>query len=191
MPRSGKTEQINKLGSYFSKKELKYLVITDREVEKEINTPINQAFEYNLRFYKKILEKLLDAQNRKFDILILDRGFSEAEVWLNVEFKQGHLTEIEKEKALEYIEGFKNHINLGIFMIVPPIVTKKRHKKKGESGKTDDYVLNTYLEELYKEYLKLKEKLKADNKILVLDGEESVKIIGEKIKNKLVKMKIV
>jgi len=188
MPRAGKTEQINKLSHYLKERGMRHLVITDREVEKEINVPLEAAFEYNMLFFNKILEKLLSAKRSKeYDLAILDRGFLDGEVWFNVEHKQKRVSDQEKEKADKYLEPLKNHIDIGILLLVDPKVTRARHKSKGEIGKADDYVLGNYIEELYQEYLELKDKFKDDSRVLILDGNEASEELHLKIKDKLQK----
>jgi len=185
-PRAGKTEQINRLVSYLNEKGIKHLVIIDREIEKEINVPLEQAFEYNILFFNKILEKLLLTKHGKqCDLIILDRGFLDGDVWFNIEHKQKNLSDYEKEIAKQYLGALKRYIDVGILMLVNPNITIKRHESKGEVGKADDYVLKNYIEGLYKEYLQFKDKFQGDSKILILDGNESIEDLHNKIKDKL------
>ena len=193
MPRAGKTEQINKLSLYLRDKGIRHLVITDREVEKEIDIPLESAFEYNMLFFNKIQEKLLSAKrSKKYDLILLDRGFLDGEVWFSVEHKQKRVSDSEKKTADKYLEPLRNHIDIGILLLVDPKVTRARHKSKGETGKADDYVLNnrSYIEELYQEYLRLKDKFRNDSKVLILDGNESTEELHFKIKDKLQKESI-
>jgi len=181
MPRAGKTEQVNKLIKYLIFKKIKYRVITDREIEKEIKISCEKAFEYNLLFFKKIFEKI---QETKKDVIILDRGFIDGEVWFNVEYKRNNLSESEKEIGLKYLKELeKKYISFGIFIIVDIDTTFKRHEKKGEFGKGDNYAMNkSYIEDLYNEYLLLQEKLKLRNNILILDGNKSIEDLGLEIR---------
>ncbi len=48
MPRAGKTEQISRLSNCLKEKGIKHIIITDREVENEVNIPLEQAFDYNM-----------------------------------------------------------------------------------------------------------------------------------------------
>lgn len=186
MPRAGKTEQIQKLSSYLNKQGINHLIITDREIEKEIGIPLEEAFEYNILFFNKILEKLLLAKHSKqYDLIILDRGFLDGEVWFNIEYKQKNLSDAEKEIANQYLEILKRYVDVGIFMLVDPKTAIKRHENKGEIGKSDNYVLNNYIKELHQEYLRLKSKFQNINKILLLDGNKSIEDLHLKIKNKL------
>ena len=188
MPRAGKTEQINKLSLYLKEKGISHLIITDREVEKEIDVPLESAFEYNMLFFSKIFEKLLFAkQNKKHKIVILDRGFLDAEAWFSVEHEQKRLSDHEKRTAEKYLEPLRNNIDVGILLLVDPKVTRARHESKGETGKADDYVLGSYLEELYREYLRLKDKFRNDSRVLILDGNETSEELHSKIKDKLQK----
>jgi len=188
MPRAGKTEQINKLSHYLKEKGIRHLIITDREVEKEIDIPLESAFEYNMLFFSKIFEKLLFAkQSKEYKIAILDRGFLDAEVWFSVEHGQKRLSDHEKRTAEKYLEPLRNNIDMGILMLVDPKVTEARHKSKGEIGKADDYVLGNYIEELYQEYLKLRDKFRNDSRVLILDGNETSEELHSKIKDRLQK----
>lgn len=183
MPRAGKTEQINRLSNRLGNQKIKHLIITDREIEKEINVPVTKAFEYNILFYNKILDKLLTAiHSEKYDFIILDRGFSEADVWFNSEYKQGNLSKEEKELSLNYLKNLRKYIDVTILMIVKPEVTIKRHKEKGETGQSDDYVLNNYISGLYEEYQLLKTKLEKHDNLFVIDGNDPIDLIEAKIK---------
>ena len=101
-PRAGKTEQINQLTRYFDKLGMKYRVVTDRKIEKEINIPFEEAFEYNLIFFNKIFEKI-QILKKECDIIILDRGFIDAEAWINIEHQQGNLSDIDRIKFSKMI----------------------------------------------------------------------------------------
>lgn len=192
MPRAGKTEQINKLSAYLTNKGIKHLIITDREIEKDVNIPLEAAFEYNIVFFNKILEKLLSAKHKgEYDVVILDRGFLDAEVWFNIEHKQNNLSDYEKEIANKYIEALKRYIDIGIFMVVDPTITIKRHENKGEIGKADDYVLKNYIEGLHKEYLNLRDKFQVNEKILLIEGEEAIEALHSRIINKLQRENII
>ncbi len=192
MPRAGKTEQIQKLKSYLDYKKIKYVVITDREIEKEIHIPLEKAYEYNTTFFNLILERLLEAEySKKCDVVVLDRGFYDADVWFNVEYMQKNLTKGEKELALSKMKNLRKKIDVGILMIVDIKTTKFRHENKGESGLSDDYVLNNYVGKLFKEYKKLAIKYKDDRKVLILDGNESIDKLSKKIIEKLENEKII
>jgi len=186
MPRAGKTEQIIRLSSYLKEKGIKHLIITDREIEKDINIPLEAAFEYNIVFFNKILENLLSAKHSgKYDLVILDRGFLDGEVWFNIEHKQNNLSDYEKETANKYIEALRKYVDVGVFIIIDTTLTIKRHESKGEVGKADDYVLKNYVEGLHQEYLNLKKKFQNDQRILLLEGHESIEDLHSKIINKL------
>jgi len=77
-----------------------------------------------------------------------------------------------------------------IFMIVEPPITLGRHEKKGESGKADNYVLRTYIEDLHKEYIQLKEKMKENQKVIVLNANESIEMLHLRIKDRLHEEKV-
>ncbi len=185
MPRAGKTEQIKKLSAHLNDCGIKHLIITDREIEKEIEVPLTEAFEYNILFFNKILEKFLLAKySKQYDIIILDRGFLDGEVWFNIEHKQKNLSDSEKEIANQYLKKLKGYIDLGFFMTVDPKVTMERHESKGEIGKSDNYVFKI-IEGLYQEYSQLKNKLKNNNKVLLLDGNEAIEELHSKIKDRM------
>ena len=58
-------------------------VVEDRDIEKEISIPVENALEYNTVFFAKILEKML---NSRAEIIILDRGLHDAPAWFIIEY---------------------------------------------------------------------------------------------------------
>lgn len=188
MPRAGKTGQINILSSFLRKKGINHYIITDREIDKEITIPLEATFEYHILFCNKILKKLILAKrSRKYKIIILDRGFLDGEAWFNLEYKQKKLSKSEKDTILRYLEALKKYVDISFLMIVDSDVAVTRYKNKGEIGKKK-YNLKDYrnfMENLYKEYLHLKNKFKRNGKVIFLDGNKSIKDLHIKIKNKL------
>jgi len=192
MPRTGKTEQIKNLSNYLKNKKIRHFIITDREVEKEINIPFERAFEYSLLFYNKIFDKLLHAiQSKKYDLIILDRGFLDSGVWFNIEFKKNHLTQEEKNIADDYMRKLRQYIDFGILFIIDTKTALERHEKKGEKEKSDEYVLNNYFHQLGYEYASLKDKLKNNKKILIIEGIKSKEEIFSMISNSLEQKQII
>jgi len=186
MPRAGKTEQVERLGNYLGRQGVKYLVITDRKVEEEIKVPVVEEFDYNLVFYSKILEKLLNAKHSgNYDLVILDRGFTESEAWFNVVFSKSPAKKSHQLLAARFIKNLRKQVDLGIFLLLDPETTLERHEKKGEVGKSDDFTLKTRLRGLHAEYLKLEEKLKSKKRILIIDGRESPESIESKVRERL------
>mgnify|MGYP001565615405 CR=1 FL=1 len=88
----------------------------------------------------------------------------------------------EKELSLNYLKNLRKYIDTSILMMVNPEVTIKRHIEKGETGQSDEYVFNNYIENLYSEYLKLKTKLENQSNFLTIDGNEPVELIEGKIR---------
>lgn len=189
--RAGKTEQIKKLSKYFTKLNIKHKVITDREIEKEIKVPFEDVFEYNLVFFNKIFERIQEFKT-DCEIIILDRGFLDAEAWINTEHQRGKLSDVEMIKFLDYVGLLqKKYLNLAFFMIVEPEITLLRHQKTEEHSSADDYIMNQeYIEHMHKVYLKMMEYHKEDKHIIFLDGNNSLEhleaLIVSKINNLLV-----
>ena len=180
-PRAGKTEQINRLSRYLNKLGIKHKIIIDREIEKEINTPIEKAFEYNLLFFNKIFEKIQEFKE-EYEIIILDRGFIDAEVWINVEHQKGNLSDIDRIKFLDYMDLLqKKYINLAFFMIVDPETTFLRHEQKKEQSVADDYIMNKeYINNLHKIYLRMADYYRTNEKVIILDRKESIEFLGDR-----------
>jgi thymidylate kinase len=187
MPRAGKTEQIERLSRYFSKKKVSHRIITDRQVEKEITCPPEKAFEYNMLFFKKILEKVKAAeQDSQLAVLILDRGFIDGQIWFDVEYERGKLSKEEKKKATGFLRPLqKKYVDLGILMMISPSLTFQRHERKGEHSLTDDYVMTEeYVNGLYYAYQSLKNKLAKKKNILILDGTLDMDELEKMIRKK-------
>jgi len=185
-PRAGKTTIITRLSNHLNQLEIKHKIITDREIEKEINIPFEKAFEYNILYFNKVFEKIHN-NNEDYDLIILDRGFTDASVWFEVEHKQNNLSSEDKKTALDYFGALKDkYIDIAIFMIVEPKTTFVRHKQKGEQGIADDYVMNEdHITNLHNEYLILNEKYKGDNRVLILDGKRPIEVLEFIVKSKV------
>lgn len=193
MPRSGKTEQIQRLSKYLKSRDIEQHIITDREIEREIKIPVDMPYLYNQIFFEKIDKKLLKAKNsKKFEIVILDRGFFDREVWFNVEYALKSISVETKKIALKEQKNLTKKIDFAIMLMVDINTSLQRHKKKGEIGLTEKVVLEKrYLNTLYKEYLKLKRKLKKNKKVLILNGKQPTKLLEKKIRKTLESNKII
>lgn len=188
-PRAGKTEQITRLAKYFEKLGIKYGIITDREIEKEISVSFEEAFEYNLIFFNKIFEKM-HALKKECEIIILDRGFLDAEAWINVEHKRENLSRIDRIKILDYLDLLqKKYVDLAIFMMVDPKTTFVRHEEKKEQSNADDYAMNKeYINNLHEIYSSMANYHKTNEKVFLLDGKESMEFLESSIISKINKL---
>ena len=192
MPRAGKTEQIKLLSSYLKKRKIRHFIITDREMEKNIKVPFEKAFEYSLIFYNRILDNLMDAvHSKKYDVIILDRGFIDAGMWLSLEHKENHITKIDKDIADEYMRRLRGFIDFGIIFMLDTKSALDRHHKKGENADADDYVLNGYFHKLEDEYKILTSKIKDNPRILVINGLDAIKNTHKRIIDALAEKKII
>jgi len=109
----------------------------------------------------------------------------------DIEGDLGHLSRVEKVMGLEFLKPLERHIYFGVFLVVDPETAIKRHMQKGETGTTEYYVLKPdYIERLYREYLKLEEKFKNDERILIIDGHEPVEVVHSRIMGRLFERKI-
>jgi len=182
LPRAGKTEQTERLSRFFESRKKKVRIITDREIEREIKFKPEDSFNYNLDFFRIIDMKIRKA---KEEIIILDRGFIDGLAWTYNEFELKNLNKSEFDELYDYLSSSIEQIDYGIFIKISKKSLIQRHKKKGEKGKSDKYVLEErYLNGLIKSYEKLENELENSKKVLVVDGE----LAPEEIENKIKKL---
>ena len=168
MPRAGKTQQIKMLSAFLRKKKIKFYVITDREVERGIKVPFEKAFEYSLVFFNRIFDKMINAiHSKKYEIIILDRGFIDSGMWLSLENKENHLNQHDKDIANNYMRRLRRFIDFGILFMLDTKMALERHRRKGEKVEADNYVLKGYFHKLEGEYEILSSKIKDNSRILV------------------------
>lgn len=192
MPRAGKTGQIKMLSAYLKKRKIRHLVVTDREVEKGIKVPFENAFEYSLVFYNRIFDKLGNAvHSKKYDLIILDRGFVDSGMWLNLEHKENHITREDKNLAESYMRRLRKFVDYGIFFMLDTKIALDRHEKKGEKVEADEYVLKGYFNKLEGEYKILASAIKENSKILMINGLESAEKTHKRIIDVLTEKKII
>lgn len=182
MPRSGKSTQIALLKAHFEKTKTHVTVISDREIEKEIKIPISNAYEYNMAFFNKIFSKLMAEKKRNTDIVILDRGFYDAMAWFISEFKMKHISKEELDQAENYFSSLKQIVDIAVMLTIDTKTSIKRHEEKGEVGTSEDYVLQEeYFNNLFRTYKQLENDYSKDEKVIILEGSETIDALKEKI----------
>lgn len=177
-PRSGKTTQIAKL------KTDECVVIEDRLIEKEIKVPLDEAFEYNLQFFNKVYEKLLEAKHSGVKRVFLDRGFYDAIAWFLVEHKRGNISNKNLIHMKQYFSHLQDYVHKVVFMNVMPKTTFLRDETSGaEVTDCTEYAFNQeYISDLYEVYMTLEKEHKGKENVLILDGSKTIEETNELIK---------
>src|SRR5262249_12483763 len=97
-PKAGKTSTIALVESFFKACGWRGHVIRERAAECPI--PMKGHFFFNTWTTCTMLAEVIDAVDRKFDLVILDRGFFDALVWLELQLGRRQVTP-EEAKVFE------------------------------------------------------------------------------------------
>jgi thymidylate kinase len=190
--RAGKTEQIRLLRKHLEKKKLKVGIIEDRDIEKHVRCPLDLGFEYNMIHFNLVFQRMIEL-SQTHDVIILDRGFTDAKVWFDVEKKKKHASSEQHKFACEYMKFLENrYVHFKILLHVEPKTSLERNETKGEISATDDYCMNEiYLTQMYKAYQPIKKRLFKEKNSIVLDGNDDLMEIHKKILKRLKDNKII
>lgn len=94
-PKAGKTTTISALESFF--KECGFRVAVLRERAAECPLPMKGHFFFNTWTTCSMIAEVLGAVDTAVDLIIVDRGFFDALVWLEQQHKRGQVTDGERE----------------------------------------------------------------------------------------------
>lgn len=140
MPRSGKTTQAELLKKELETRGRSVLMLTDRERMASLSTPPQESLAFALAFYGQLLDTYYRYRDQA-EILIVDRGWSDAAIWADVYRSMKTVSE-EEAAALSACYGrFARLATAVICMTVPSEVSLARH---GETlhEQVDDVAMN-------------------------------------------------
>jgi thymidylate kinase len=183
--RAGKSTQVKLLVNYLKDKGLKVKTISDREILNKIDVPYEKAYEFNMAQFRTIKEFIED--NLDLDVIILDRGFTDAEMWFTLKHDLNEMTDEQRDDGIKFTKEMREkYFDIGFLMLLEPKLSLKRHHATEERDTGDDvwYTMD-FLNALHGAYLKLLPKYEEDPRIFILDGTKSVEENFEIVKEKL------
>lgn len=155
MPRSGKTTQAELLKKALETRGKSALLLSDRERMASLSTPPQESLAFALAFYGQLLDTYYRYKDQA-EILIVDRGWSDAAVWADVYRSMKTVTDEEAAGLAACYGRFVRFATAVICMTVPSEVALSRH---GETlhEQVDDVAMNPeWLSALTSAYAKRK-----------------------------------
>ena len=126
MPRSGKTTQAELLKKALETRGKSVLMLTDRERMASLSTPPQESLAFALAFYAQLLEMYYRYKDQA-EILIIDRGWSDAAVWADVYRAMKTVSEAEAAALAECFGRFARLATAVVCMMVPAEISLARH----------------------------------------------------------------
>jgi thymidylate kinase len=126
MPRSGKTTQAELLKKALEARGKSARLLTDRERMARLAVPPQESLAFALAFYGQLLDAYWRAKDAG-DILIVDRGWSDAPVWADVYRAMKAVDEAEAAALAGCFARFARLSTAVVCMTVPPETSLARH----------------------------------------------------------------
>lgn len=100
-PKSGKTTSVAILQSFFKECGFRVHVLNERAAECPL--PMKGHFFFNTWTTCTMIAEVVENFDTEVDILILDRGFFDALIWLELQYRRGQLTDDERRKFADFV----------------------------------------------------------------------------------------
>lgn len=125
-PKAGKTSTLGLMHGFFRR--AGYKVHTLKERASTCPIPMKGHFFFNAWTTCTMLAEVLATHDTDVDIIILDRGFFDALIWLNLQQKRGQITDIEASTFKEFVllDRWRSLVDLTVVMTVTPEVAMSR-----------------------------------------------------------------
>lgn len=140
MPRSGKTTQAELLKKALELRGKTVVILGDRERMASLSVPPQESLAFALAFYGSLIDAYYRYKDQA-DVLIVDRGWSDAAVWAEVYRAMKTVTEEEAAALVACYDRFARMATAVVCMDVTPEVSLARH---GETlhEQVDDVAMN-------------------------------------------------
>lgn len=127
-PKAGKTSTIGLVASFFKDCGWRVHVVKERAAECPI--PMKGHFFFNTWTTCTMLAEVLDVVDRDIDLVILDRGFFDALVWLELQVGRQQVTSDEARTFEQFVllERWRRLVDATIVMTVSPAQAMKREQ---------------------------------------------------------------
>jgi predicted NUDIX family phosphoesterase len=127
-PKAGKTSTIQMVEAFF--KSCGWRVHVLRERASECPIPMKGHFFFNTWTTATMLAQVLDVVDRPIDLVILDRGFFDALIWLELQRSRGQVTKGEARAFTNFVllDRWRELVDLTVVMSVGPRTAMKREQ---------------------------------------------------------------
>jgi predicted NUDIX family phosphoesterase len=125
-PKAGKTTALGSLRQFF--KDAGYKVHLLKERASDCPLPMKGHFFFNAWTACTMLAEVLATVETNVDLLVLDRGFFDSLIWLDLQRQRGQLTESEKEvfESFVLLDRWRGLVDLTVIMRASPEVAIAR-----------------------------------------------------------------
>lgn len=125
-PKAGKSTSVTTLQTFF--KDAGYQVHLLKERAADCPLPMKGHFFFNAWTTATMLAEVLETQETPVDILILDRGFFDALVWLELQARRDQVTLDEKKTFSDFVllERWRSLVDVTVIMKVEPEIALRR-----------------------------------------------------------------
>lgn len=127
MPRSGKTTQAELLKKALETQGKTVLLLTDREHMARMKVPPQESLAFALAYYGQLLDSYYTYKD-KADIMIIDRGWSDAAVWADVYRAMKVVSEEEASALTECFGRFARLATAVVVLRLAPELSLERHR---------------------------------------------------------------
>lgn len=155
MPRSGKSTQAELLKKALETHGKSVLLLTDREHMARMNVPPQESLAFALGYYGQLLDSYYTYKD-KADVMIIDRGWSDAAVWSDVYRATKVVTEDEAQALIGCFGRFARLATAVVVMHLAPETSLERHGSALHE-RVDEVAMNPeWLAALFEAYEKRK-----------------------------------
>jgi thymidylate kinase len=128
-PKSGKTTTLSMLQGFFKASEFKVSILRERAADCPL--PMKGHFFFNAWTTCTMLAEVLATFETNVDILILDRGFFDALIWLELQKARCQVSQTEEEVFSKFVllDRWRSLVDLTLVMTVQPKVALEREDK--------------------------------------------------------------
>ncbi len=127
MPRSGKSTQAELLRKALEARGVSAVVLGDRERMAQLSVPPQESLAFALALYGQLID-VYYRYHEEADVLIVDRGWSDAPVWADVYRALKTVTDAEADALAECYGRFARMTTATIHMSVSAEVSLQRHR---------------------------------------------------------------
>lgn len=180
LPKSGKTTVSNSLSLFLRRNDIPPYIVDERASVCPI--PNKNIPEFNIWTGCTTLANLLKCKyEKKYSVIILDRGIFDSLIWMNLLFKEGKLTNDDFCRIEKFLllERWIKYVDLVIYMYCEVQTALKREYKdlltKKEGSIMNENILKNFLKTAEECIIKYKSHF---NKIIVIDTTNTLPIEG-------------
>lgn len=125
-PKAGKSTSVTILQGFF--RQAGYQVHLLRERAADCPLPMKGHFFFNAWTTATMLAEVLETHETNTDLLILDRGFFDALIWLELQSRRDQVTPDEKKAFSEFVlmDRWRSLVDVTVIMTVSPEIALKR-----------------------------------------------------------------